>query len=71
MAFTATAVTQRNQKLVQETVSIPPLKEHQVLVKVTSAAFNPTDRLALDVDAFGDGAVLGCDFAGVVVKSKD
>ena len=23
--------------------------------------------LALDVNAFGDGAVLGCDFAGIVV----
>ncbi|KAF5975109.1 toxD [Fusarium coicis] len=40
-----------------------------VYVKVEYAAFNPTDRLALDVNAFGDGAVLGCDFAGKVVDA--
>ncbi|KAF5687001.1 ToxD-like protein [Fusarium denticulatum] len=38
-----------------------------VYVKVDYAAFNPTDRLALDVNAFGDDAVLGCDFSGEVV----
>ncbi|KAF5981205.1 hypothetical protein FBULB1_4873 [Fusarium bulbicola] len=54
--------------LTQGSVTLPPLKEHQVYVKVEHAAFNPTDRLALDVNAFGDGAVLGCDFAGKVVE---
>ncbi|KAI9367068.1 hypothetical protein BJX61DRAFT_547853, partial [Aspergillus egyptiacus] len=43
-------------------------REHQVYVKVEYAAFNPTDRLALDSNAFGDGALLGCDFAGTVVE---
>ncbi|KAF4956246.1 hypothetical protein FSARC_11645 [Fusarium sarcochroum] len=51
----------------QQNITLPPLKEHQAYVKVEYAAFNPTDRLALDVNAFGDGAVLGCDFAGTVV----
>ncbi|KAF5661960.1 branched-chain amino acid aminotransferase [Fusarium circinatum] len=55
--------------LTQGTVTLPLLKEHQVYVKVEYAAFNPTDRLALDVNAFGDGAVLGCDFAGKVVEA--
>ncbi|KAF5553201.1 toxD [Fusarium napiforme] len=45
------------------------IPDHQVYVKVEYAAFNPTDRLALDVNAFGDGAVLGCDFAGKVVDA--
>ncbi|KAK1712205.1 uncharacterized protein BDZ83DRAFT_723700 [Colletotrichum acutatum] len=44
-------------------------KVGQVYVSVEWAAFNPTDRLALDVDAFGDGAVLGCDFVGTVTQA--
>ncbi|KAM5345640.1 hypothetical protein ACJ41O_011501 [Fusarium nematophilum] len=65
----STAIVQRGKTLTQEKVKLPPLKEHQVYVKVEYAAFNPTDRLAFDVDAFGDGAVLGCDFAGTVVEA--
>ncbi|KAF5593859.1 toxD [Fusarium subglutinans] len=61
------AIIQKDKGLTQGTITLPPLKEHQVYVKVEYAAFNPTDRLALDVNAFGDGAVLGCDFAGKVV----
>ncbi|KAF5248214.1 hypothetical protein FANTH_6006 [Fusarium anthophilum] len=61
------AIIQKGKGLTQGSVTLPPLKEHQVYVKVEHAAFNPTDRLALDVNAFGDGAVLGCDFAGKVV----
>ncbi|RSL41028.1 hypothetical protein CEP53_013017 [Fusarium sp. AF-6] len=63
------AIIQQNQSLVLGDVELPPLKEHQVYVKVEYAAFNPTDRLAIDVNAFGDGAVLGCDFAGTVVET--
>ncbi|VTT68137.1 unnamed protein product [Fusarium fujikuroi] len=61
------AILQKGKGLTQANVNLPPLKEHQVYVKVEHAAFNPTDRLALDVNAFGDDAVLGCDFAGEVV----
>ncbi|KLO97441.1 toxD protein [Fusarium fujikuroi] len=61
------AILQKGKGLTQANVNLPPLKEHQVYVKVEHAAFNPTDRLALDVNAFGDDAVLGCDFAGKVV----
>ncbi|RBR07274.1 uncharacterized protein FIESC28_10773 [Fusarium coffeatum] len=62
-------IVQRGKGFAQEKTTLPPLKEHQVYVKVEYAAFNPTDRLALDVNAFGDGAVLGCDFAGTVVEA--
>ncbi|KAG5788073.1 hypothetical protein H9Q69_012856 [Fusarium xylarioides] len=63
------AILQKGSGLTQGKVTLAPLKEHQVYVKVEYAAFNPTDRLALDVNAFGDGAVLGCDFAGKVVDA--
>ncbi|KAH6954141.1 hypothetical protein FAVG1_02216 [Fusarium avenaceum] len=63
------AIVQRGNKLIEEKITLPLLKEHQVHVKVEYAAFNPTDRLALDVIAFGDGAVLGCDFSGTVVDT--
>ncbi|CAG7561094.1 unnamed protein product [Fusarium equiseti] len=69
LAMESIAIVQRGKGFAQETVTLPPLKEHQVYVKVEYAAFNPTDRLALDVNAFGDGAVLGCDFAGTVVEA--
>ncbi|KAL1885450.1 putative secondary metabolism biosynthetic enzyme [Paecilomyces lecythidis] len=65
----STAIIQRGRAFVLEEATLPPLKEHQVYVKVEYAAFNPTDRLALDVNAFGDGALLGCDFAGTVVET--
>ncbi|KAI8716393.1 PKS-ER domain-containing protein [Fusarium sp. LHS14.1] len=65
----STAIIQKGKSLVVGQVELPPLKEHQVYVKVEYAAFNPTDRLALDINAFGDGAVLGCDFAGTVVEA--
>ncbi|CEI67676.1 unnamed protein product [Fusarium venenatum] len=64
----STALIQQGKTFAQEQIILPHLAEHQVYVKVEYAAFNPTDRLALDVDAFGDGAVLGCDFSGTVVS---
>ncbi|KAK1657234.1 chaperonin 10-like protein [Colletotrichum godetiae] len=65
----AIAVVQQNRQLVVENVPLPELQPHQVYVAVEWAAFNPTDRLAFDVDAFGDGAVLGCDFVGTVTRA--
>lgn len=74
---------------------MPTPGEHQVLVKVSHVAQNPTDgkpcfrapfhgpsilwslklRLflvqSLDSDAFGDHAVLGCDFVGTVESTGD
>ncbi|KAF4443598.1 alcohol dehydrogenase [Fusarium acutatum] len=53
-------------RLVKETVPMPKPGEHQLLVKVFYVAQNPTDIQSFDSNAFGDGAVLGCDFVGVV-----
>ncbi|KAL4933019.1 zinc-binding alcohol dehydrogenase family protein [Aspergillus undulatus] len=55
-------------KLSEESVSIPRPGAHQALVKISHAAQNPTDVQSFDSNAFGDGAVLGCDFAGEVVE---
>ncbi|KAJ0267974.1 hypothetical protein COL940_013843 [Colletotrichum noveboracense] len=65
----ANAIVQEGKSFAAKVVDLPLLQEHQVYVRVSHAAFNPTDRLALDVNAFGDGAVLGCDFAGEVVEA--
>lgn len=54
------------QTLVQEQLAMPQPASNQALVKVSMAAQNPTDVLCFDGHVFGDGSVLGCDFAGVV-----
>lgn len=90
---TATALVTRGGKLSKETIPVPTPGEHQVLVKISHVAQNPTDgkscfqapfhrptipwsfklRLflvqSLDSDAFGDDAVLGCDFVGTVERT--
>ncbi|KAL6407267.1 Zinc-type alcohol dehydrogenase-like protein C2E1P3,01 [Ilyonectria robusta] len=52
--------------LVEEQVAIPRPASNQALIKVAFAAQNPTDVLCFDNKIFGDGRVLGCDFAGRV-----
>lgn len=52
--------------LVKEHVAIPRPASNQALIKVAFAAQNPTDVLCFDNKIFGDGRVLGCDFAGSV-----
>lgn len=37
------AIVQHGEKLVEEEVTLPELKEHEILVKVHHAALNPTD----------------------------
>ncbi|KAE9371146.1 zinc-binding dehydrogenase family oxidoreductase [Stipitochalara longipes BDJ] len=49
-------------------IPIPKIEPHHVLVRVGSVAQNPTDVQSLDGNAFGNGAVLGCDFTGTVEK---
>ncbi|KAF2729485.1 GroES-like protein [Polyplosphaeria fusca] len=66
-----TALVQRKkdgkQTLTKETIARPVASAHQVLVKLSHAAQNPTDVVqSFDRSAFADGAVLGCDFVGVV-----
>ena len=49
-----------------ESVSIPSLLPHQILVRNLAVAQNPTDVASFDNNAYGDSAVLGCDFCGTV-----
>ncbi|KAL4747506.1 hypothetical protein BDW72DRAFT_206398 [Aspergillus terricola var. indicus] len=58
----------QSPKLSKENIDIPRPAENQVLVKVSHAAQNPTDIQSFDGNAFGDGAVLGCDFVGEIVE---
>ncbi|RHZ59802.1 uncharacterized protein CDV56_106190 [Aspergillus thermomutatus] len=57
-----------SQKLCKEDIPIPCPTANQVLVKISHVAQNPTDVQSFDRNAFGDGAVLGCDFVGEVVE---
>ncbi|KAF9693654.1 hypothetical protein EKO04_008400 [Ascochyta lentis] len=69
MSSRALAQVQRGgnePKFTLEEVSIPQPGEHELLVKNSHVAQNPTDVQSLDGNAFGDGTVLGCDFVGTV-----
>ncbi|KAJ5458407.1 hypothetical protein N7475_009795 [Penicillium sp. IBT 31633x] len=55
-------------ELVKEDLTLPTPGTRQVQVKVSHVAQNPTDVQCFDVNAFGDGAVLGCDFVGEVTE---
>lgn len=37
------AIVQHGEKLVEEEVTLPELKEHEILIRVHHAALNPTD----------------------------
>lgn len=39
------AIVQHGQKLVEEDVTLPELKDHEILIKVHHAALNPTDGM--------------------------
>jgi len=62
-----TRVADEKAHLVLSDIGLPALEDHQVLVRNQAIAQNPTDVQSLDLNAFGDGAVLGCDFCGIVV----
>ncbi|KAJ8111687.1 hypothetical protein OPT61_g5772 [Boeremia exigua] len=49
-----------------EKIDVPNPSDHEVLVKTSYVAQNPTDVQSLDANAFGDGTVLGCDFVGKI-----
>ncbi|KAF9889256.1 hypothetical protein FE257_007569 [Aspergillus nanangensis] len=61
-------VQDQSPRLSKENLPIPSPAPNQVLVKLSHVAQNPTDIQAFDSNAFGDGAVLGCDFVGEVVE---
>ncbi|KAJ5630733.1 uncharacterized protein N7484_010833 [Penicillium longicatenatum] len=49
------------------TVPVPKIEEHEILVRVHSVALNPTDYKHIDILS-PRGAIIGCDYAGTVVK---
>ncbi|KAF6828330.1 Zinc-type alcohol dehydrogenase-like protein C2E1P3.01-like protein 4 [Colletotrichum plurivorum] len=55
--------------LVKKLIPVPTPAPNQALVKISHIAQNPTDVQSLDSNAFGDGAVLGCDFVGTVEET--
>ncbi|KAH6954162.1 hypothetical protein DER45DRAFT_585806 [Fusarium avenaceum] len=55
--------------LVKGSVPVTKPDKHQLLIKVSHVAQNPTDVQSLDSNAFGDGAILGCDFIGIVEET--
>ncbi|KAJ5580695.1 GroES-like protein [Penicillium hetheringtonii] len=68
MAVVVRGSDKSSVRLSNEEIPIPSPAEHQVLIKISHVAQNPTDVQSFDKNAFGDGAVLGCDFVGEVVK---
>lgn len=48
-----------------QSVPVPEISPSDILVKVTAVALNPTDWKHIDLLS-PDGAVMGCDYAGVV-----
>ncbi|OQE44389.1 hypothetical protein PENCOP_c002G02378 [Penicillium coprophilum] len=59
---------EQSPRLSKEEIDIPVPADHQILVKISHVAQNPTDVQSLDGNAFEDGAVLGCDFVGECVE---
>ncbi|KAL2822730.1 putative zinc-binding dehydrogenase family oxidoreductase [Aspergillus cavernicola] len=70
-SLVARLVDNQPPSLVQKNIPIPSPGTGQVLVKISHAAQNPTDVKSLDRNAYGEGAVLGCDFVGDVVEIGD
>ncbi|KZZ99136.1 alcohol dehydrogenase [Moelleriella libera RCEF 2490] len=65
---TCVALVQKDGKPVKGVIPVPSPGAGQVLVKVSYVAQNPADVQSSDRNAFGDDAVLGCDFVGTVQK---
>lgn len=57
-----------NPRFEIEIIDPPEPAEHELQVENAYVAQNPTDVQSFDNNAFGDGAVLGCDFVGRVKK---
>ena len=45
---------------------LPTLRDHYMLVKTVAVALNPTDWKHLDYSFAPPGAIIGCDYAGIV-----
>lgn len=53
-------------RLSLEDVPLPSPQPTQILTRILTAAQNPTDIKSFDMNRFGAGAMLGCDFCGLV-----
>lgn len=53
--------------VVEDGTPIPPLAANEILVQTKAGAINPTEWKHIDEDGGADGAIIGCDGAGIVV----
>ncbi|KAJ7773726.1 GroES-like protein [Mycena maculata] len=51
-----------------EAVPVPPIADNEILVQVKAAAQNPSDWKHIAFGVSQPGNIVGCDYAGVVVK---
>ncbi|CAF1300589.1 unnamed protein product [Adineta steineri] len=61
-------VVRENKKLVLEKLPLPQYGPKDLLIKVTHVAQNPTDWKHVHFGLAKPGSIVGCDFAGEVVK---
>ena len=61
-------VIENGKAVVKQDIPIPELEEGFVLIKTVAVAGNPTDWKHIDYKIGPQGALLGCDAAGQIVK---
>lgn len=61
-------VIENGKAVVKQDIPIPELEEGFVLIKTVAVAGNPTDWKHIDFKIGPQGALLGCDAAGQIVK---
>ena len=66
----ALVIKEKGALEVRNDVPLPKLRDDYILVRTKAVALNPTDWKAVNHDAGYDspavGAIVGCDYAGVV-----
>lgn len=60
-------IRQSAGQAVVQRIPIPKLRDGYILVRTIAIALNPTDHTSLDASG-APGTLVGCDYAGVVVK---
>ncbi|KAJ7748802.1 GroES-like protein [Mycena maculata] len=61
-------VAVEGKEIAVQTVAVPSIANNEVLVQVKAAAQNPTDWKHVAFGLSQPGNIVGCDYAGVVVK---
>ncbi|KAJ7748786.1 GroES-like protein [Mycena maculata] len=61
-------VAVRGKEIAVQTVPVPSIADNEVLVQVKASAQNPTDWKHVAFGFSQPGNIVGCDYAGVVVK---